>query len=114
MNPVPRWRIAAGIAVILGMLLFAVVFTPIYFHNFQFQRFVASLTQTAASQPAGDEALRGQLVAKANSLNLPVTANDVHIQRSSEGVRIDIRYFVTVSLPGYTVNLHFGAGAGSR
>jgi hypothetical protein len=29
-------------------------------------------------------------------------------------VRIDVRYFVRVTLPGYTVDLHFYPGAGSR
>ena len=29
-------------------------------------------------------------------------------------IRIDIRYFVTVDVPGYTVNLHFYPGAGSE
>jgi len=113
-NPVPRWRIAAGIAVLLGMLLFAIVFTPIYFHNLQLQSFVANLTQTASRGPTADDALRGQILAKANSLNLPIKADDVHITRSSEGLHIDVRYFVTVNLPGYTVNLHFYPGAGSQ
>jgi len=96
------------------MLLFAIVFTPIYFHNLQLQSFVANLTQAAAARPADDGALRGQILAKANNLNLPIAANDVHITRSSEGLRIDVRYFVTVNLPGYTVNLHFYPGAGSQ
>jgi hypothetical protein len=29
-------------------------------------------------------------------------------------MRIDVRYQVRVDLPGYTVNLHFYPGAGSR
>ena len=96
------------------MVLFAIVFTPIYIHNFQLQSFVANLTHSASSQPLPDDALRDQIVAKANVLNLPVAANDVHISRSSDGLFIDLQYFVTVNLPGYTVNLHFHPGAGSR
>jgi hypothetical protein len=114
LNRVPPWRIAAGIAVVLAILLFAIVFTPIYYHNLQLQTFVANLTQTAAGQTPADDALRTRVLAKANSLNLPVKADDVHILRTSEGLRIDVRYFVTVNLPGYTVNLHFYPGAGSR
>jgi len=113
-NPVPRWRIALGIAVLLGFLLLSLVLTPIYLHNLQLQSFVANLTQSASEQPADDSALRGRILDKANRLNLPVKADDVHILRSAGGLRIDVRYFVTVNLPGYTVNLHFYPGAGSR
>jgi len=38
----------------------------------------------------------------------------VQIVRSQGGLRIDVRYFVRVTLPGYTVDLHFYPGAGSR
>lgn len=114
MNPVPRWRIAAGIAVLLALVLFAIVFTPIYFHNLQLQSYVATLTQTASNSPAPDDALRTRILDKSRALNLPVTADDVHIAHTADGLRIDVRYFVTVNLPGYTVSLHFYPGAGSR
>jgi hypothetical protein len=38
----------------------------------------------------------------------------VHIDRTPDELRIAVRYFVRVSLPGYTVDLHFYPGAGSR
>jgi hypothetical protein len=113
-NPVPRWRIAAGIAVLLALLLFAAVLTPIYFHNFQLQGFVSALTQDASSRTASDDVLRARILGKASALNLPVTANDVQIVHTPDRLRIEIRYFVTVNLPGYTVNLHFNPRAGSR
>ena len=37
-----------------------------------------------------------------------------HIEHLPEGIRISVRYFVRVSMPGYTVDLHFYPGAGSR
>ncbi len=114
MNPVPRWRIAAGIAVLLALLGIVAVFTPIYIHNLQLQSFVASLTQSASNSQNVDDRLRAQVLDKAHALNLPVTANDVQIVHSADGLRIDVRYFVTVNLPGYTVSLHFYPGAGSR
>jgi hypothetical protein len=41
-------------------------------------------------------------------------ADNVRIQRTSDRVQIDVRYFVRVDLPLYTVDLHFYPGAGSR
>jgi hypothetical protein len=113
-NAVPPWRIAAGIAVLLALLLFAIVLTPIYFHNMELQSFVATLTQSGSGQTTSDIGLRDRILGKAHSLNLPVTADDVHIRHVPDGLRIEVRYFVTVNLPGYTVNLHFYPRAGSR
>jgi hypothetical protein len=61
-----------------------------------------------------DDALRQNVLHKARELDLPVRPDNVRIIRSPEGLRIDVRYFVRVTLPGYTVDLHFYPGAGSR
>ena len=114
MTPVPRWRIACGIAVLAGMAAILAVFAPIYLHNLQFQSYVASLTQSAGSQSRSDTELRGLILQRAHSLDLPVTEDNVHIERSPSTMRIEVRYLVPVSLPGYAVNLHFYPGAGSR
>lgn len=90
------------------------VFTPIYLHNLQLQHFVGALTQDVGSQTVPDAELRGRILAKAHSLRLPVTEDNVQIFRSPGTIRIDVRYLVPVELPGYAVNLHFYPGAGSR
>ena len=114
MNPVPRWRIAAGIAVLLLLLGLIAFLAPIYIHNLQLQSYVAAVTQSASNSPAQDDPLRARILDKARQLSLPVSADDVHITHTSDGLRVDVRYFVTVNLPGYTVRLHFYPGAGSR
>ena len=114
MNPVPRWRIAAAIAVLAALLGFGILFAPIYAGNLKLQSYVAEITHRVDSQNQPDEALRQNVLNKARELDLPVRADNVHIIRSSDGLRIDVRYFVRVTLPGYTVDLHFYPGAGSR
>ncbi len=114
MTDVPRWRIAAGIAVLLVMAGLLAVFTPIYLHNLELQHFVGALTQAVDGQNVKDADLRERILEKAHSLGLPVTEDNVQIFRSGGGVRIDVRYLVPVRLPGYAVNLHFYPGAGSR
>ena len=114
MNPVPRWRIAAAIAVLAALLGFGVLFAPIYAGNLKLQSYVAEITHRVDSQNQPDEALRQNVLTKARELELPVRADNVHITHSPDGLRIDVRYFVRVTLPGYTVDLHFYPGAGSR
>lgn len=114
MNPVPRWRIAAAVFVLAALLGFGAMFAPIYAGNLRLQTYVAEITRRVDSRSQPDEALRQNVLQKARELSLPVKADNVHIIRSPEGLRIDVRYFVRVTVPGYTVDLHFYPGAGSR
>jgi uncharacterized protein DUF4845 len=113
-NRVPRWRIAAALGVLAALAGFGALFSPIYVHNLELQSYVADLTHTADVQQQPDDAVRDKVLKKAEELNLPIKADNVHIDHSNEGLRIDVRYFVRVSLPFYTVDLHFYPGAGSR
>jgi hypothetical protein len=113
-NPVPRWRIAAAVAVLAALLGFAALFTPIYLANLKLQSFVAELTRRADVKTQTDDSIRQTVLTKAIELDLPVKADNVQINRLPDNLRIDVRYFVRVNLPGYTVDLHFYPGAGSR
>jgi hypothetical protein len=113
-NPVPRWRIAAAVVVLAALFGFGAMFAPIYAGNLKLQTYVAEVTHSVDSQQQTDEALRQNVLRRARELNLPVKAENVHIVRSPEGLRIDVRYFVRISVPLYTVDLHFYPGAGSR
>jgi hypothetical protein len=113
-NRLPRWRIAAAVAVLAALLGLMGLFAPIYFRNLELQNYVSDMTHRAGSQNQPDDVLRSQVLDKAHALDLPVREDDVHISRPPEGMRIDVRYFVRVDLPGYTVDLHFYPGAGSR
>jgi hypothetical protein len=111
---VPRWRIAAAVAVLAALAAFTAMFAPIYFRNLELQNFVSGVAQRVENRTNSDDVLRTWVLAKAHALDLPVKEDNVHIIRSREGMRIDVRYFVRVTLPGYTVDLHFYPGAGSR
>ena len=114
MNQVPRWRIAAAWAVLALLGVFSAAFAPIYFHNLELQRYVVEITQSVENQARPDDVVRSLVLQKAQELDLPVKADNVHILRSPDQMRIDVRYFVRVTLPGYTVDLHFYPGAGSN
>ena len=105
---------AAAAVVLVALLAFTVMFAPIYFRNLELQNFVSEVAQRVENQTNSDDVLRTWVLDKAHALDLPVKEDNVHIIRSREGVRIDVRYFVRVDLPGYTVDLHFYPGAGSR
>ena len=111
---IPRWRIAAAAVVLAGLIGFLAMFTPIYIRNLRLQSYVSGLTQTVENTQKSDDLLRTWVLDKAHQLKLPIAEDNVHILRSADGLHIDVRYFVRVDLPGYTVDLHFYPGAGSR
>jgi len=113
-NRLPRWRIAAAVLILAGLVAFLAMFAPIYFRNLELQKYVSGVTRTAENAQKSDDLLRTWVLDKAHELNLPVAEDNVHILRSADGLHIDVRYFVRVDLPGYTVDLHFYPGAGSR
>ena len=114
MKPLPRWRLVAGCLVLLVIAVFAILFTPIYLRNLKLQNYVDGMTHLVETTRQSDEVLIAQILDKAHSLDLPVMADNVHILRSTESLRIEVRYAVIVHTPVYTVALHFYPGAGSR
>lgn len=114
MSRVPRWRIASAAIVLAALLAFTAMFAPIYYRNLELQNFVSGVAQRVENQTNSDDVLRTWVLDKAHELDLPIKEDNVHIIRPRGGVRIDVRYFVRVTLPGYTVDLHFYPGAGSR
>jgi hypothetical protein len=111
---VSRWRIVAAIGVLAALLGFGALFAPIYIDNLRLQSYVSDLTRAESTSRLTDDAIRAQVVAKAHELDLPIKADNVHIDHRPEGIRVAVRYIVRVTLPGYTVDLHFYPGAGSR
>lgn len=114
MNSLPRWRLIAGCLVLAALGFFAILFTPLYVRNLRLQNYVDEITHRVGSDHESDDVLRGEVLQKAHALSLPVTADDVHVIHSADGMRIDVRYAVTVRAPLYQVNIHFYPGAGSR
>jgi hypothetical protein len=113
-NPLPRWRLAAGCLVLAALAFMAVLFAPLYIRNMSLQNYVDGITHSVENYAKSDDELRAGVLHKAHELNLPVTEDNVHVLRPAGALRIDVQYMVTVQAPLYTVNLHFYPGAGSR
>ena len=102
-----RWRLAAGVLILIALAAFGVILIPLYYRNYQFQQYVSAAAQRVENRTKSDDVLRDWLLDKADLLRLPVKAGDVHIDRRPDKFQIEVKYAVRVDLPGYTVNLHF-------
>ena len=96
------------------LALLTALIAPIYFRNVQLRSYVNGLTSQAASRARTDDTLRDAVIERARELHLPVKAENMQVVRASGGLRIEVRYPVRLTLPGYTVDLHFEAGSTSR
>ena len=104
----PLWRLVAGLFVLGSLVAVLVALAPVYFDNFQLQRYLGDLTR----HPAPDETLRSEVLLRARQLDLPVAAGDIRIEHAAGGkVQIELGYAVQITLPLYRVDLHFHPSA---
>lgn len=54
-----------------------------------------------------DREILGAIIIKAKLNELPVTEDNVRINRTSNYIRVDVDYTVPVEFPGYVYNWHF-------
>ena len=101
------WRIAAGLAVLLLMVLFAVRLLPFYLLNLDFQRALAEIAGRPSTATTPDDVLRAEVINRAAKLGLAVRLDDIGVKRSDRRIEIEVLYAVPVELPLYTVDLHF-------
>jgi hypothetical protein len=95
--------VAAAVVVLVGLGLFGAMVAPVYWRNFELEKFLHQ------SRPASsEEALRQSILEKGHSLGLDIPPDHLQI-RHSPGSGAELRYVVRVSLPLYTVDLHFAS-----
>lgn len=109
-----RIRVAAGIAVLAALAIIGIRLLPPYLRNFQFQRQLQQVSDDQANLGRPAELVQVQVAERASRMGLPVTAEQVRVAPGRGRTRIEVRYFVRVDLPLYTVDLHFRPSAGGR
>lgn len=105
----PFWRLVAGLFVFGSLVSVLIALTPIYFDNYQLQRYLRNVTR----HPAADETLRSEILRRARQLDLPVTGGDIQIGHAGGKVQVQMKYAVEMALPLYRVDLHFHPDATS-
>jgi len=113
-HKLPRWRTIAGFAVFLGLFADLSLLAPVYYRNYELERYIKDRLHTVAAQAVPDDRLRTELVVRAKSLGLPLIPNDVHIQHRNGVTELATFYKIQVDLGLYTVDLHFRPEASSR
>lgn len=104
-------KMVVGIAVIVAMVWVGAVLIPPYFSNYEFEDAINNEATISTYSTKGEEAIREAVFKKAQDLEIPVSKDDIKVQRvgiqGSGSVIIDVPYVVHVDLPGYPMDLHF-------
>ena len=99
----PVWRLAAGAAVLGVLAWIGILLIPVYLHNFTLDRVLRT------SSISSENAARQFVLDRGRSLGLDISPNQLQIRRLPGTAAVEVRYAVRVSLPLYTVDLHFAS-----
>ena len=94
----------------MGVWVSAELIPPV-FSNYELQDTLDTEARLGTYSTKGDEVIRDAVFRKAQDLELPLSKDDIKVQRTgamgSGSVSISTDYTVHVDLPGYPMDLHF-------
>jgi hypothetical protein len=94
-----------------GLAYIAAEIIPPYFANYEFQDTLDTEARLGTYSTKGDEVIREAVFKRAQELELPLTRDQIKVQRTggpgTGSVLIETSYSVHVELPGYPMDLDF-------
>lgn len=98
---VPVGCLVGGLVALIVTLI-AIKVAPIMIHVGELDKQIGVYADRANRREYNDKRIERAILAKAESLDLPVTKKDIKIQRTSNRIKITVTYDVTIEFPGYT------------
>jgi hypothetical protein len=105
--------------ILTAAFLVAVVYAgikiiPVYVNSYELDDYIRQQNPFWVTQRTSADAIRNSILAKAQDLDLPVSAEQVKINTGGGRVTVDVDYTVPVDLKVYVLNLHFTPSAENR
>jgi hypothetical protein len=102
-----RLKFIIFLAFLVAMIYVGVKVIPILFTNMQFQDAIQSTARFASVNRQSVDDIRASVLKEAESEDIPVTAQDIHVKGDGGHVEIAADYSVTVNLGVYQWTLNF-------
>ena len=97
-----------GIAIVVSGFYLAWALIPPYYNNYSFQDELDNEARTAVyNQQMTEDDVKKSLAKTAQDLNIPLTADDIHVRKSNGDIAIWAEYTISVSTPVKTFDLKF-------
>jgi hypothetical protein len=87
---------------------------PVYVNSYELDDYIRQQNPFWVTQRASADAIRDSILAKAQDLGLPVSADQVKVDTGGNRVAVNLDYTVPVDLKVYTLNLRFTPSAENR
>jgi len=98
---VPVGCLVGGVVALIVVLV-TIKVAPIMLHVGELDREISALADRANRREYTDERIRRSILMKAESLDLPVDKKGIDIKRTSNRIKVTVRYTVNIEFPGYT------------
>ena len=98
---VPVGCLVGGVVALIVVLV-SIKAAPIMIHVGELDKEIASLADRANRREYNDQRIRRDILERAEVLDLPVTKKSIDIKRTSNRIKITVRYTVNIDFPGYT------------
>ncbi|HET7434454.1 MAG TPA: hypothetical protein VFN10_07040 [Thermoanaerobaculia bacterium] len=94
-----------GLALLLLGILIAYKMIPVKVKAAEMRDVVVDEAKSAGT--LSDKQIRSTILHKAEELELPITSEDLEIDRGQNDIRVTLDYSVPVNFPGYVYNWKF-------
>jgi hypothetical protein len=107
-------RMIFGIVFIVVVVYGCIVVVPPYFAHYKFDDFVAEEARMSTYSSRSENDIRDSVFRKAQDLEIPVTREQINVQREGQAVNIWVDYRVHLDIPAYPVDLNFHTGSKNK
>ena len=98
---VPVGCLVGGVVAIIVVLI-SIKVVPLMINVGELDKEIGILADRANRREYNDQRIRKDILIKAEALDLPLNRKGVDIRRSSNRIKITVRYTMDVEFPGYT------------
>ncbi len=98
---VPVGCLVGGVVAIIVVLV-TIKVTPLMIHVGELDKEIGVLADRANRREYHDKRNQRSLITKAEQRDLPVTKKNIDIKRTSNRIKVTVRYTIRIEFPGYT------------
>ena len=98
---VPVGCLVGGIVALIVVLV-TIKVAPIMIHVGELDKEIGVLADRANRREYNDQRIRKSILNKAEQLDLPVDKKSIDVKRTSNRIKVTVRYTIAIDFPGYT------------
>src|SRR5690349_20107012 len=112
MNTIKPFVGFAGFALVVYLIYMLV---PPFFHNYQFQDYIEqSAKENTYAYNKSEDQIRQAVFKEAQDDSIPITADQIQVNKGNQTCSISVNYTVHVDLPLFPQDFHFSASSSNK